>query len=211
MSVAERRVREREARTELILKAALRVFARRGIKEATMDEIAQEAELGKGTIYYYFSSKEAILEELMHLTVDRHSDGILERVHAASTPLKIAEAIIDGFVDSYQKNPELFRLFYMALAQPCGLEGTLKLFAERHRQWLDALERETRAVLARSGISSKAFIDFIGTYIHGIVLLVAAGRDVEEIKRESLRTLRASLRTQMALSAPIQTQRRDWR
>jgi len=205
VGVAERRVREREARAEAILKAALKVFTHRGIKDATMDEIAQEAELGKGTIYYYFSSKEAILEELMHLTVDRHSDGVLEKVRTASTPLAIAEAIISGFVETYQNNLELFRLFYMALAQPCGLEGVLKLFARRHLEWLQTLEREAEAVLAQSGISPKAFIDFIGTYIHGIVLLVAAGRDVKEIKHECIRALR------VLLKAPIQTQRRDGR
>lgn len=214
MSVAERRVREREARAESILKAALKVFASRGIKEATIDEIAQEAELGKGTIYYYFSSKEAILEELLRLTMDHHSDGVLGKVRTASTPLEIAEAIIDGFVEAYQKNPELFRLFYMALAQPCGLEGAFKLFAKRHREWLNALEHEAEAVLVRHRLSPKAFIDFIGTYIHGLVLLVAAGREVEEIKRESIRTLRALLSAQTALGARTQiyqTQRRDER
>ena len=191
MSVAERRVREREARAELILKAALKVFARRGIKEATIEEIAQEAELGKGTIYYYFSSKEAILEELVKQTVERHSDSALARACSASTPLEIAEIIIDDFVETYQQNPELFRLFYMVLAQPCGMERALKLFAKRHVEWLDALEREAKVVLMRSGMSPKAFIDFIGTYVHGIVLLIAAGRSVEEIKGESIKTLRA--------------------
>lgn len=191
MSVAERRVREREARAEAILKAALKVFTHRGIKDATMDEIAQEAELGKGTIYYYFSSKEAILEELVKRTVERHSYSALERARSASTLQKIAEVIIDDFVETYKQNPELFRLFYMVLAQPCGMEKTLKLFAKRHVEWLDALEREAKAVLARNGIPSKAFIDFIGTYIHGIVLMIAAGRDVEEIKRESKKALRA--------------------
>ncbi|NIT76010.1 MAG: helix-turn-helix transcriptional regulator, partial [Thermoplasmata archaeon] len=55
MGVTERRLREREARVELILSSALRVFTARGLREATMEEIAEEAELGKGTIYYYFS------------------------------------------------------------------------------------------------------------------------------------------------------------
>lgn len=45
MGVSERRLKEREARVELILNSALRTFATRGLREATMDEIAEEAEL----------------------------------------------------------------------------------------------------------------------------------------------------------------------
>jgi TetR/AcrR family fatty acid metabolism transcriptional regulator len=44
----------------LILEAAMRVFARRGIANTRMIEVAEEAGIGKGTIYEYFRSKEEI-------------------------------------------------------------------------------------------------------------------------------------------------------
>jgi AcrR family transcriptional regulator len=55
------REKQKEERYAAILQAALRIFAAKGLQEATMDEIAQAAGLGKGTIYYYFSSKDASL------------------------------------------------------------------------------------------------------------------------------------------------------
>lgn len=203
MGIAERRIREREARVELILKAALKTFARRGLKEATMEEIAKEAELGKGTIYYYFNSKEAILEELVRLIADHHSKSVLGKVRTGSTPLQIAETIIGEFVQMCEENPELPRLFCMVLAQPHGLEEALKLFSKSHRQWLKALEHQTQAALSRSGIPPKEFIDFVGSYVHGIFLIASARREgeVRGLKRKSTRALKALL----SLKPQVQT------
>jgi AcrR family transcriptional regulator len=63
------RVQGREARDEL-LTAALRVFARRGYREAGVNEIAAEAGYSKGALYWYFSSKEELLLALLEERID---------------------------------------------------------------------------------------------------------------------------------------------
>lgn len=52
-----------------ILKAAEKLFADKGFDGARVDEIARQAQVNKALIYYYFKSKEAILEELMELMI----------------------------------------------------------------------------------------------------------------------------------------------
>ena len=59
----------REARDEL-LTAALRVFARRGYREAGVDEIAAEAGYSKGALYWHFSRKEELLTALLDERID---------------------------------------------------------------------------------------------------------------------------------------------
>src|SRR5436305_11109352 len=59
----------REARDEL-LTAALRVFARRGYRDAGVDEIATEAGYSKGALYWHFSGKEDLLRALLEERVD---------------------------------------------------------------------------------------------------------------------------------------------
>src|SRR5438105_5933380 len=59
----------REARDEL-LAAALRVFARRGFREAGVDEIAAEAGYSKGALYWHFSGKEELLMTLIEERID---------------------------------------------------------------------------------------------------------------------------------------------
>ena len=195
MGVIERRLRKREARAELILGSALKVFAARGLQEATVDEIAEEAALGKGTIYYYFPSKEAILRALVETTVDHHFNGIRERVQEASGPLDVAAGLIGGFVANYRKQPELFRLFYMVLASPPGeVSQALRAFSERHRRWLERLESDVGGILSAHDLPPKTFIEFVGTHVHGIILLAISGRDVEELKVEALKALEELLR-----------------
>src|SRR2546423_6637715 len=63
------RAEGREARDEL-LTAALRVFARRGYREAGVDEIAAEAGYSKGALYWHFSSKEELLMALLEERID---------------------------------------------------------------------------------------------------------------------------------------------
>jgi AcrR family transcriptional regulator len=59
----------REARDEL-LTAALRVFARRGYRQAGVDEIAAEAGYSKGALYWHFAGKEELLLALIEERID---------------------------------------------------------------------------------------------------------------------------------------------
>lgn len=64
MGVAARRQREKEERRATILTAAEKVFVSKGVGLATMDDIAREAELSKGTLYLYFDSKDELFLEI---------------------------------------------------------------------------------------------------------------------------------------------------
>ncbi len=63
------RAQGREAREEL-LSAALRVFARRGYQQASVDEIATEAGYSKGAVYWHFSGKDDLLTSLLRERID---------------------------------------------------------------------------------------------------------------------------------------------
>lgn len=58
MSQLSRRERERQVREDEIISAAERVFHQKGYYNASMDEIAKEAQFAKGTVYQYFMNKE---------------------------------------------------------------------------------------------------------------------------------------------------------
>jgi len=82
MGIAERKERERSQRYEAIIDAAEKVFFTRGFNIATMDDIAKESELGKGTLYLYFESKEDLHIAVAHRALDKltsMSDIVLEK------------------------------------------------------------------------------------------------------------------------------------
>lgn len=60
MGVAERKLREKEKRRNDILDAAEELFFSRGAQQTTMDDVAGQTELSKGTLYLYFRSKDEL-------------------------------------------------------------------------------------------------------------------------------------------------------
>ena len=58
MGIIERKEREKEQRRNEIIDAAEKVFFDKGVDNATMDAVAEIAELSKGTLYLYFKNKE---------------------------------------------------------------------------------------------------------------------------------------------------------
>lgn len=96
MGIAERKKRDFEHREQVILGAALGLFDSDNWLSVTVDQIADAAEIGKGTIYKHFSSKEDIyarltldfyyglLEELEKLDIDRPSIPVLGDIFKTS-------------------------------------------------------------------------------------------------------------------------------
>lgn len=68
LKVRARRREENDARAARIMAAAARVFARRGVENATMEMIAREAKVAVGTIYLHFASRD---EVYLNLRADR--------------------------------------------------------------------------------------------------------------------------------------------
>ncbi len=98
-----RKERERLFRKQEIIDASVKLFAGKGFKNTTLDEIAASSEFGKGTIYNYFSSK----EEIYSAIVEDVSKNLKQIINQAD---KTAESATD-FVRIYTGS-----LFYYCLA-----------------------------------------------------------------------------------------------
>ena len=77
-----RRERERLMRRRAMLRAAQAVFAEKGYARATLDEIAERAEFGKGTLYNYFEGGK---EDILFAVLDEVHDDIHALIKASFT------------------------------------------------------------------------------------------------------------------------------
>ena len=75
----------REDISDLILDAADRLLARYGYKKMTMDDLAQEVGIGKGTIYLHFSTKEEIALARVDRIVQRLNERLREIAHSSES------------------------------------------------------------------------------------------------------------------------------
>jgi len=76
----------KNSKAELIVDVAQRLFAKYGFKKTTIDEIAHSAHIAKGSIYYYFSSKEDIFRTVLDKENRLWSQKVREVINRASTP-----------------------------------------------------------------------------------------------------------------------------
>lgn len=81
-AVSERREQPSESR-ERILAAAVSVFSLKGFQRASLDEIAAEAQLTKGAIYWHFRSKNDLFTSLLEYRFQQHTEPLAEELALA--------------------------------------------------------------------------------------------------------------------------------
>ena len=109
MGITERKAREKERRRKEIVDAAERLFFRKGFEHVRMDEIAEEAELSKGTLYLYFRNREDL-----HFAVVLRGLGILDGLvrdayRPDRTGLENILAMGEAYVRFFREYTDYFR------------------------------------------------------------------------------------------------------
>jgi AcrR family transcriptional regulator len=138
------RAEGREARDEL-LDAALQVFARRGYRQAGVDEIAAAAGYSKGALYWHFSGKEDLLMALLEERVDAPRREVVELLGSAPPDRDMSVEGSREFARrlSSQRDAVLLDREYWTLAiRDPELRAR---YAERQTELRDALARALEA------------------------------------------------------------------
>ena len=147
MGSEERKRQEKEIKKKDIVDAAERVFFSKGYENASMDEVAREAEYSKRTVYVYFNSKEQIYFEIM-ITGYRLLIKMVEESLRESAPKNAIE--------------ELRLIFY-----------TFFRFSVEYRDYFKAImEYETKEPNEEAGIENGAKEECyrLGELIFGILV-----------------------------------------
>jgi TetR/AcrR family transcriptional regulator len=112
-----RREREQLQHKQQIMDTAMRLFSTKGFHNVSMQEIAAEAEFAIGSLYKFFSSKDALYEAIMVQSVSR--------VRAVIDP------VLDGDLDEKTK---LSRLIRSSTAILCVNAPAIRLFLQANQQ-----------------------------------------------------------------------------
>jgi len=144
MSIAERKQRERETRRSLILSTAKRLFFSEGFQSVTVEAIAREAELAKGTIYRHFQSKEEIYTQILLEEINSfyRQSAFLETPETPASKRLLQFSKI--YLELFLHNRELFRimmnfqLYPDRLTLPEALNAQLRQSMKKN---IDLIER----------------------------------------------------------------------
>ncbi len=192
------RVERRKARTnQRLLEVARQLFSRKGIYWATVEDITELADQGKGTFYKYFDSKEAIIHALLEEGLDTLSVRTEEAVREVSGGRKILAAAIEARVDFFLSHPE-FLLFFHQVRGMMQLDvDVAKELSDIYNNHLRKLAQLVKPALDGSG-STRDLATAIAAYTSGLLtyhVLFEGEAGIKRRRKYFLLTLEESLQS----------------
>ncbi|MBZ0281177.1 MAG: TetR/AcrR family transcriptional regulator [Anaerolineae bacterium] len=103
--------RKKQAMQQKIQTAAIALFKKQGFEHTTMEQIADEADIAKGTLYNYFPVKEAILSDYVQQSFsDRHIDRIQLLRDLPNTRSRLT-VILTELMNRVKTQSEIFEIY----------------------------------------------------------------------------------------------------
>lgn len=104
MGIAERKERERLQRRIDIINSAEKLFFKKGVSETTMEDIAKDAELSKGTLYLYFKNKDVLLFEIVKQKLENLKKKLVKAYDENISGLENMNKIKLAYIDFVNKD-----------------------------------------------------------------------------------------------------------
>jgi len=158
----------RQVNRETILHAAEAVVLRKGFGDASMDDVAAEADFSKATLYKYFTSKaELVFEILIHFLED--SERMLRSIRERD--LSAGERLYESLLATVRFEAEKENITRLFMADPSFMKLMQSFVADRGRSSSAAEKRFVQKIKAKRL-----------TIMDGVGLLLAQGIESGEFR-----------------------------
>ena len=186
------RAQKRAKRTRKRLKkAALYVFSEKSMDAATVEEITEKADVGKGTLYQHFEDKEEIVVTL----VDEAVEHLIERIRSYESPPDSLEGMLEHLLNAHYEfsigaREEFLLLFQGKLLLKLQSESPDEL-EEPYMRYLEEIENQVSAYLSPriDPIKIRRLACAVAGFVFGFFSFATIGMTPDEIET-SIRPLR---------------------
>lgn len=175
MGLKERRERERDERKRQILDAARSLLFSEGLQATSINKIAKRAELGVGTIYFYFASKEEIFAALQEEGIELLHNKIKKRLERVKHPQDRLKTIGRVYFDFSRENKDYFDIINYFLSSPGVLfsENLKGQIDQRGNRVISLLVSAVEAGIASGDfreVDARKFAMMFWAALHGLIL-----------------------------------------
>lgn len=182
----------KEEAKKRILQGANQVFAEKGYRQATMDDVAKKLGVSKGALYLYYASKDELFEAICRTEPLTFKNILYSTFSEDKDPLESASEFFDKMLNRYGHKPGLaFEILSEASHNP-GLKKILKKtqdeFAETLTNFLDQLQK--KKLVSKNLDMQYLTYALIGMW-NGIESLIVQGLPLAEAKRAWLEGFKA--------------------
>lgn len=121
------------AKKKKIIKAATKIFARKGFHQTKMDEIAEAAKVAKGTLYYNYASKSKLFAATVTAGMEEIMDKISRELESDLPFMEHFRLLISNTIRIYLKNKEVIRIYVNELSSGIDAEALAEIKKVRRR------------------------------------------------------------------------------
>jgi len=126
-----RRERHSAERRERLFRAALDLFARKGFEETTVEDITNAADLGKGTFFNYFPSKEHILLAFGEMQLAKLQAAVEEARAKGESTRSFLRSLGPRMTQEPIRNPSIIRLLLQAFLSNSEVRSSMLALQDR--------------------------------------------------------------------------------
>jgi AcrR family transcriptional regulator len=177
-SRASRRERHRTETRERLFRCALQLFAERGYLDTTVEDITEAADVGKGTFFNYFPTKEHVLANFGDERIAVIERAAEEARRTKGHVLPVIKNLATYLAGLSAESPDLLRSIYAANAScaPVRAEMRKRILAAR-RLMAEMLAIAQQRGEIRRDLSSAELARLVQLVFHGVTLAWALNPD----------------------------------
>ena len=174
--VVPRTARRRERSREEILAAARALILARGLRGLTLEEVGAAVGLTKAALYYYFPSKDALLEDLSLRSLQAQAQSLHDAVEATASGTQALRALIDETIRMHAQQMDDFRLSYLHPqlspdAVKVGPEQLARLRPLNDLSYAGAARRLASGPRGRAGVDPRLMAFLANMAAMGVVMM----------------------------------------
>jgi AcrR family transcriptional regulator len=132
-----------QAKHEAILRCATRVFAHEGYSNTDVQVIADQAGVGKGTVYRYFGTKAELFLAVANAGLQDLTDGIYEAIEGLTDAVEVVRRAASAYGAYFQQHPEMVEILIQERAAFRGsIPATHLVYRRENRAFFEDILRQ---------------------------------------------------------------------
>lgn len=163
---------ERSFRKDFVGNVALELFSSKPFERVSMDEIAQKAELGKGTLYKLFSGKEEIMVHVICRGIENLCRDLEEQCLGTSNVPQALKLLLGLEYDFYTKysNLVLKLVFHQSDNSESAFLDRVRVQHQQHMNLLERIFEQARIAGMQFRLDNQELIQALNAAIKGLMI-----------------------------------------
>lgn len=163
---------ERSFRKDFVGNVALELFSSKPFERVSMDEIAQKAELGKGTLYKLFSGKEEIMVHVICRGIENLCRDLEEQCLGTSNVPQALKRLLELEYDFYTKysNLVLKLVFHQSADSESAFLDRVRVQHQQHMNLLERIFEQARTEGMQFRLDNQELIQALNAAIKGLMI-----------------------------------------